>query len=79
MLKRVAAVAERADLAVVESDLVPRVTQLCLATTHAGVRVAALSALASLAPRLPRDHATRALATIAKARAHFRVCLYSPV
>lgn len=68
MLKRVPKVAERADLSVVESDIVPRIVQLCLATTNAGVRVAALSALAALAPRLPKDHALRSLSAIAKAR-----------
>lgn len=59
-------VAERADLSVVETDLVPRINQLCLATTNAGVRVAALSALAALANRLPKDHALRSLSTIQK-------------
>ena len=59
-------VAERSDLSVVESELVPRINQLCLATTNAGVRVAALSALAALASRLPKDHALRSLSTIAK-------------
>jgi len=66
MLKRVPKVAERADLSVVETDLVPRINQLCLATTNAGVRVAALSALAALATRLPKDHALRSLSTIQK-------------
>lgn len=61
-------VSERADLSVIESDIVPRINQLCLATTNAGVRVAALSALAALAPRLPKDHALRSLSTIAKVR-----------
>ena len=59
-------VAERSDLSVVESEIVPRINQLCLATTNAGVRVAALSALAALASRLPKDHALRSLSTIAK-------------
>lgn len=66
MLKRVPKVAERADLSVVETDLVPRINQLCLATTNAGVRVAALSGLAALAGRLPKDHALRSLSTIHK-------------
>ena len=66
MLKRVPKVAERSDLSVVESEIVPRINQLCLATTNAGVRVAALSALAALASRLPKDHALRSLSTIAK-------------
>ena len=66
MLKRVPKVAERSDLSVVESEIVPRINQLCLATTNAGVRVAALSALAALAARLPKDHALRSLSTIAK-------------
>jgi hypothetical protein len=69
MLKRVPKVAARADLIAVETELVPRMNQLCLATTNAGVRVAALSALAALSPRLPKDHAHRCLGTIAKARA----------
>ncbi len=59
-------VAERADLSVVETDLVPRINQLCLATTNAGVRVAAFSGLAALAGRLPKDHALRSLSTIHK-------------
>ena len=66
MLKRVPKVSERADLSVVESDICPRINQLCLATTNAGVRVAALSAMAALAPRLPKDHALRSLSTISK-------------
>ena len=66
MLKRVPKVSECSDLSVVESDIVPRINQLCLATTNAGVRVAALSALAALAPRLPKDHALRSLSTISK-------------
>lgn len=59
-------VAERADLSVVESDIVPRVNQLCLATTNAGVRVTALSALAALAPRLPKGHALTCISTVQK-------------
>ena len=59
-------VAQCSDLSAVEADLVPRINQLCLATTNAGVRVAALSALAALAPRLPKDHALRSLSTIGK-------------
>ena len=59
-------VSECSDLSVVESDIVPRINQLCLATTNAGVRVAALSAMAALAPRLPKDHALRSLGTISK-------------
>lgn len=59
-------VAERSDLSVVETDLMSRINQLCLATTNAGVRVAALSALAALAARLPKDHALRSLSTIHK-------------
>ena len=59
-------VSECSDLSVVESDIVPRINQLCLATTNAGVRVAALSAMAALAPRLPKDHALRSLSTISK-------------
>ena len=59
-------VAGCSDLSVVESEIVPRINQLCLATTNAGVRVAALSALAALASRLPKDHALRSLSTIAK-------------
>jgi len=66
MLKRVPKVSERSDLSVVESDICPRINQLCLATTNAGVRVAALSAMAALAPRLPKDHALRSLSTISK-------------
>ncbi|KAK9916801.1 hypothetical protein WJX75_007226 [Coccomyxa subellipsoidea] len=69
MLKRVPKVAERSDLSVVETDLMPRINQLCLATTNAGVRVAALSALAALAARLPKDHALRSLSTIHKVTA----------
>ncbi len=59
-------VSECSDLSVVETDIVPRINQLCLATTNAGVRVAALSAMAALAPRLPKDHALRSLSTISK-------------
>ena len=69
MLKRVPKVSECSDLSVVETDIVPRINQLCLATTNAGVRVAALSAMAALAPRLPKDHALRSLSTISKVRA----------
>ncbi|CAL5225210.1 g7994 [Coccomyxa viridis] len=69
MLKRVPKVSECSDLSVVETDIVPRINQLCLATTNAGVRVAALSAMAALAPRLPKDHALRSLSTISKVTA----------
>ncbi len=75
MLKRVPKVAERSDLSVVETDLVPRINQLCLATTNAGVRVAALSGLAALAARLPKDHALRSLSTIHKVT---RLCAAQP-
>ena len=75
MLKRVPKVAERSDLCVVETDLMPRINQLCLATTNAGVRVAALSALAALAARLPKDHALRSLSTIHKVDAVLLSCV----
>ncbi len=74
MLKRVPKVAERSDLSVVETDLVPRINQLCLATTNAGVRVAALSGLAALAARLPKDHALRSLSTIHKVHQILKGC-----
>lgn len=68
MLKKCACLAEKADYSALKSQILPRASRLCLATTSAAVRQASFQALTVLAPRFDKEVATALVATLQQVR-----------
>ena len=67
MLKQTGALADRLDYGALKEQLLPRVHRLCLTTTSAAVRAAALATLAALAARLDQESGNTMVATLQQA------------
>lgn len=68
MLKKVKVLADEADYSALKTQVLPRAQRLCLATTSAAVRHAALNALTALAPRFDKDVAASMVNTLSQVR-----------